>query len=352
MALRTVATGGRRAAIGMSAALALALTACSSESADTQEAQVVRSTGISVEESAHPASEPPAEGEMRVTLLGTGSPVPSLERYGNSTLVQANGLDLVFDAGRGVAVRLTQAGVPMGNVDGVFITHFHSDHINGLSDLWMSGYVPAFGGREGTFDIYGPVGTRHLGEGMQDTYRMDAEVRIADNEVDPATVGIRPFEFEEDGVVFDRDGVTVTMFTVQHDPANAIEPAVGYRVDYAGKSVLISGDTVPTENVLVYGEGVDVLVHEVADFEDPAALPSVSAHHTTPQQAGEIFAQTQPKMAVYSHIVNGIPGRVPGISDEMLIERTRENYDGPLTVGSDLMSFLISGDEVEVEVED
>lgn len=349
MAQRIIRTGVRRTGVGISALLLLGLAACSTETDDQQEPQEVRSTGISVEESTHPASEAPAEGEMRVTLLGTGSPVPSIERYGNSTLVQANGLDLVFDAGRGVAVRLTQAGVPMGNVDGVFISHFHSDHINGLSDLWMSGYVPAFGGREGSFDIYGPVGVRHLGEGMQDTYRMDAEVRIADNEVDPATVGIRPFEFEDDGVVFDQDGVQVTMFTVQHDPVNAIEPAVGYRVDYAGKSVLISGDTVPTENVLVYGEGVDVLVHEVADFEDPAALPSVSAHHTTPQEAGEIFAQTQPRMAVYSHIVNGIPGRVPGISDEMLVERTREHYDGPLTVGSDLMSFHITDDEVVVE---
>ncbi|MGV5049551.1 MBL fold metallo-hydrolase [Rhodococcus pyridinivorans] len=342
----------RTAAVVVSGVLALALTGCSSgESAaqETPEAQETTASDGSPSDSAHPASDAPAEGEMRVTLLGTGSPVPSTERYGMSTLVQANGLNLVFDAGRGATVRLTQAGVPVGQVDAVFLTHFHSDHINGLSDLWMSSYVPALGGREGAFQLYGPVGVRNIGDGMQSTYRNDIDVRVADKEVDPATTPIESHEFAEDGVVFDQDGVTVTMFTVEHDPVGAIQPAVGYRVDYAGKSVLISGDTVPTENVLKFGEGVDVLVHEVADFEDPSALPSVYAHHTNPQQAGDIFEQTQPKMAVYSHIVNGIPGRVPGISDEMLVERTRENYDGPLTVGTDLMTFLITGDEVRVD---
>ncbi|WP_009476118.1 MBL fold metallo-hydrolase [Rhodococcus sp. JVH1] len=265
-----------------------------------------------------------------------------------STLVQANGLNLVFDAGRGATTRLTQAGVPLGQIDGVFLTHFHSDHVNGLADMWLSGYIPALGGREGAFDLYGPAGVKSIGDGLVQTFRNDIDVRVADAEVDPATTPIVSHEFEGDRVIFDRDGVAVTMFTVQHDPKNAIEPAVGYRVDYAGKSVLISGDTVPVDNVIRYGTGVDVLIHEVADFQDPSALPNVYAHHTNPRQAGEIFAKTRPEMAVYSHIVNGIPGRVPGIPDETLIERTRESYDGPLTVGQDLMSFQITDNEVQV----
>lgn len=340
-------TWARTGAIAATGVLALGLLGCSTGDTATETESTTIEAAAS--ESEHPAATAPGADEMRVTLLGTGSPVPSPERYGNSTLVQANGLNLVFDAGRGATVRLTQAGVPVGDVDAVFLTHFHSDHINGLADLWMSSYVPALGGREGVFQLYGPVGVQNIGDGMQTTYRNDIDVRVADNEVDPATTGIESHEFDTDGVIFDQDGVTVTMFTVQHDPVGAIQPAVGYRVDYAGKSVLISGDTVPTENVLIHGEGVDVLVHEVADFEDPTALPSVYAHHTNPQQAGEIFEQTQPKMAVYSHIVNGIPGRVPGISEDVLVERTRESYDGPLTVGSDLMTFLITGDEVRID---
>ncbi|WP_416061614.1 MBL fold metallo-hydrolase [Rhodococcus indonesiensis] len=340
---------GRRAAAALAAgALCFAVVACSS-SEPAGSASVAATGGASADDAPHPAAAPVAEGEMRVTLLGTGSPVPSTTRYGMSTLVQANGLNLVFDAGRGATVRLNQAGVPLGQIDGVFLTHFHSDHVNGLDDLWLTGFIPAFGGREGTFDVYGPTGVKNITDGLAQTFRNDIDVRVADGEVDRATTTIVPHEFDRDGVVFDRDGVKVTMFEVRHDPADAIRPAVGYRVDYAGRSVLISGDTVPVDNVVRYGTGVDVLIHEVAEFEDPAALPSVYAHHTNPRQAGEIFTETAPKMAVYSHIVNGIPGRVPGVTDEVLVERTRETYDGPLTVGADLMSFTITADDVRVD---
>lgn len=300
------------------------------------------------EPSTHPASTPVADDEMRVTLLGTGSPVPNPDRYGMSTLVQAGGLNLVFDAGRGGPVRLTQAGVPLGQIDGTFITHFHSDHVNGLGDLWLTGFVPAFGGREGTFDVYGPTGVEDLVAGLRQAHADDIEVRVADGEVERDTTEIVAHEFAEDGVIFDRNGVTVTMFEVQHDPDDVIDPAVGFRVDYAGKSVLISGDTVPHENVVKHGTGVDLLIHEVAEFEDINALPEVYAHHTNPRQAGEIFTETAPRMAVYSHIVNGTSSEAPGVSEEELINRTRENYDGPLTVGEDLMSFLITDSDIEI----
>ena len=253
---------------------------------------------------------------MLVTLLGTGSPVPSATRFGNSTLVQAGGLNLVFDAGRGAAIRLAQAGVPVGEVDGVFITHFHSDHVNGLDDLWLTGYIPALGGRpSGQLDVYGPTGVQDLAENLTKAFEGDIATRVADGEVDRTTTKLVPYESARDGIVFDRDGVRVRMFTVDHDPGHAIEPAVGYRVDYGRHSVLISGDTRPTPNVIRWGQGVDVLIHEVADFPDPTlpAIQGVYAHHTNPRQAGEIFARTRPQMAVYSHIVRGAPPRIPNV---------------------------------------
>ena len=312
-------------------------------------AQPSEDTAYLHEPSTHPAStETLAEDEMRVTLLGTGSPVPSAERYGMATLVQAGDLNLVVDAGRGAVTRLWQAGLSPGELDGVFITHFHSDHVNGLSDLWLTGFVPAFGGREGTFDVYGPTGTEDLVAGLAQAHASDIDVRVADNEVERDTTEIVAHEFPEEGVVFDEDGVTVTMFEVEHDPAGAIDPSMGFRVDYNDRSVLISGDTVPTQNVIDYGKDVDLLVHEVAAFEDPEVLPQVASHHTSPREAGEIFAETEPGMAVYSHIVNGTSPEAPGIPEEELIERTRENYDGPLTVGEDLMSFLLTEDDIEI----
>lgn len=315
---------------------------------ETVAADATEGAAYKHEPSTHPATSALADDEMRVTLLGTGSPVPNDKRYGMSTLVQAGGLNLVFDAGRGGPVRMTQAGVPMGEIDGVFITHFHSDHVNGLADLWLTGFVPAFGGREGTFDVYGPTGVEDLVAGLRHAHADDIDVRVADGEVERDTTEIVAHEFPEEGVIFDRNGVTVTMFEVLHDPDDVIDPAVGFRVDYAGRSVLISGDTIPHENVITHGTGVDLLIHEVAEFEDTTALPQVYSHHTNPRQAGEIFTTTAPRMAVYSHIVNGTSSEAPGVSEEELIRRTRENYDGPLTVGEDLMSFLITDEEIDI----
>ena len=338
----------QKASVGVFAALLVGLTGCTSSSGNDDNAS--GGTGDSGDTTASASATPPPvqEGEMRVTLLGTGSPVLTDERMGNSTLIQAGGLDLVVDAGRGTAIRLGQAGVGPGGVDGMFITHFHSDHINGLADVWMSGYIPALGSRSGPFQLYGPIGTAPLGAGLTEAYKQDSVVRIADNEVNPENIGIETHEFAEDGVVFDQNGVRVTMFNVDHDPADAIVPAVGYRVDYNGNSVLISGDTRPSDNLVQNATGVNLLIHEVADFPDPSlpVIQAVYAHHTNPQQAGEIFTKTQPTLAVYSHIVNGVPPNVPTLPVETIVERTRETYDGPLVVGEDRMSFTIADGEV------
>lgn len=328
------------------------ITACTSTGAQ-EDATATRQISandlpVNVIESTHPAGTPPAEGDLRVTLLGTGSPIPSTERFGFSVLIQAADKNYMVDAGRGVIVRLTQAGVEAGQIDGLFLTHFHSDHVLSVDDLWMTGYLPAFGGRKETFNVYGPEGVATIVDHLREAFQNDIDVRVADGELERETTGIRAHEFTEDGVIFDQDGLQVTMFEVQHDPADVIKPAKGFRVDYNGKSVLVSGDTIPHENVATYGKGVDIMLHEVAAFQDPDVLPQVISHHTTPDQAGEIFAEAQPELAVYTHFVNGIPGKVEGISDEEMIARTRENYDGELILGEDLMSFLITDDGIEV----
>ncbi|SPX81679.1 MBL fold metallo-hydrolase [Moraxella ovis] len=329
-------------------ALSLSLMVCSTTSVSSQSAVQANPEYLHAP-STHPARLAPKEGEMRVTLLGTGSPVPSVHRYGPATLVQAGDLNILIDAGRGNAVRLTQAGVPLGKIDAVFFTHYHSDHTNGLGDLWMTGYIPAFGGRSsGALNVYGPTGAKALVEGLKIAHADDIKVRVADGELKAETTGLVAHEFEGEGVVFNQNGVVITAFDVPHDTKGAIKPNLGYRVDYAGRSVLISGDTIPSPNVIKYGKGVDLLIHEVAEFKDINALPQVYAHHTNPRQAGEIFSQTKPKMAVYTHVVNGVSAKIIGIPDEELIERTRANYQGALKVGRDLMSFSLNANGVEV----
>lgn len=202
---------------------------------------------------------------MFVTLLGTGSPGLREDRFGPSTLVQAGGLTLLFDAGRGASIRLGQMGLTPGLVDASFLTHMHSDHVNGLDDIYMTGYIPGAGlkGRTTPFELYGPFSTAQLAQGILLAHRWDAETRIIDAGVVRAGTEIETHEAET-GVAFDQDRVKVTVFPLKH--GEKITDTVGYRVDYKDKSVLLSGDTTYDENVITFGKGADLLIHEVAAY--------------------------------------------------------------------------------------
>jgi ribonuclease Z len=288
---------------------------------------------------------------MRVTLLGTGRPTPLHDRFEAATLVEAGDTTLLFDAGRGASIRIWQLGMPLSEVDGVFITHFHHDHISGLADLWLTGWLPpAFGGRVVPLAIWGPEGMSDITNGLQAAYQRDIDIRVPDENLPREAATFDVTEFSEDGIVYDRDGVVVRAFAVDH--GELIKPAVGYRIDYAGRSVLISGDTQYDENIARMGEGVDVLIHEVVTgrpelYEQYPQLINIRDHHTTPEQVGRIFAMAEPRLAVYTHLVNLSAPGIPVVGNEELIEATRETYDGPLVVGHDLLGIEI-GDTIAI----
>jgi ribonuclease Z len=295
---------------------------------------------------------PIAEAQtMRVTLLGTGRPTPLHDRFEAATLVEAGETTLLFDAGRGASIRIWQLGMPLSEVDGVFITHFHHDHISGLADLWLTGWLPpAFGRRTWPLAIWGPEGMSDITEGLKAAYKRDIDIRVPDENLPREAADFVVTEFSEDGVVFDRDGVTVRAFAVDH--GELIKPAVGYRIDYAGRSVLISGDTRYDEDIARMGEGVDVLIHEVVTgrpelYDQYPELIRIRDHHTTPEEVGRIFAMAEPRLAVYTHLVNLSAPGIPVVGNEELIEETRRTYDGPLVVGHDLMGIEI-GDAIAV----
>jgi ribonuclease Z len=292
------------------------------------------------------AAPNPDAGRMVVTLLGTGSPQLNPNRFGPSILVQAGGLNLVFDAGRGCSIRLDQVGVPLGKVDATFLTHFHSDHVNGLPDLWMTSYIQTpYGDRRTPFRLFGPTGTVRIANAMRETFRDDIAIRMADEGIPEVRTRIEAKEFPEaGGVVFDERGVRVTAIAVDH--GRLIHPSVGYRVDYAGRSVALSGDTRFSPNLISKAKGVDLLIHEVfvmpaAAANDPTAT-AVRDHHTTPEEAGEVFNQVKPRLAVYSHIVQlrRVGMKPPTIAD--LLARTRKVYKGPLTAGEDLTRYTLT----------
>ena len=281
--------------------------------------------------------------EIKVTLLGTGSPPPVMNRFGPSILVEAGGGKFLFDAGRGALQRLAQLGVRWQDVDGLFLTHLHSDHVVGFPDLWLTGWLVG-AGRSRPLHVWGPRGTRKMMSHLEQAYEYDIRIRLYDDRASPDGVVILAEDIGE-GVVHEKGGVKITAFDVDHTP---VKPAFGYRIDHAGRSVVLSGDTRVSDNLIRHAQGVDLLVHEVASPETfqragapPERAKSVVAHHVTPEQAGEVFSRTKPKLAVYSHIV------LPTATEQDLFPSTRKTYSGPLEVGEDLMMITV-GEKVEV----
>jgi ribonuclease Z len=292
-----------------------------------------------------------AEGDFLVTLLGTASPSPRVDRFGPSTLVQAGGQTFLFDAGRGVPIRMVQLKIPIGKIDVVFLTHYHSDHTAGLPDIWLTGWLPpAFGQRGGAFNVIGPTGAKTLMAGLEQAYAADINIREADEKLAPEAVAVHVEEFDKDGVVYEKNGVRITAFEVNH--GDLIKPAYGYRIDYQNHSAVISGDTRFNENVIKYGTDADVLIHEVCAADQKLlaipALQRISAHHTSPHEAGVVFERAHPKLAVYTHIVRLSSPTIPEPSLADIVAETRQTYRGLLVVGEDLMTFSIGEDGVAV----
>ena len=291
-----------------------------------------------------------ASSDFRVTLLGTGTPIPRLDRFGPSTLVEAGDQKLLVDAGRGATIRLHQLGIAMGSIDVLFLTHYHSDHTCGIPDLWLTGWLTShFARRTAPMRVIGPVGAKTLMAKLAEAYAADIKIRLADEKLPPQGIATVVEEFDSDGVVYEKHGVKVIAFEVDH--GEVIKPAYGYRFEHQGRSAVLSSDTRYNQNVIKYGAGADLLVHEVA-MARPQLLSQdyiqrIVAHHTTPREAGMVFAQTKPKLAAYTHLVMLASEQIPAPTIEDLLAETSLTYDGPLQVGEDLMQFEI-GEAVTV----
>ena len=280
--------------------------------------------------------------EIRVTLLGTASgPRVHPGKAGISTLVEAGGERLLFDAGRGFMQRLVQAGFPMNAVTNLFLTHLHSDHVVDVPDLMLTPWSAA-PERKVPLEVWGPDGTRDMIRHLEEAFAFDIHMR-RDVDESFSSDGIRVLAHDiREGRIYERNGVTVTAFLVTH---GLVRPSYGYRVDYAGRSVAISGDTSPSDNLVASCRSVDVLIHEAIDLDLLRTLvpnqqrrDAIVARHTTPEQAAGIFSRVSPRLAVFSHS--------PGT--EAIVEQTRRRYPGRVEMGEDLMVIDI-GAEVRVK---
>jgi ribonuclease Z len=286
---------------------------------------------------------PPAADStpIKVTLLGSGAgPRVDLQRYGISILVESGGQKLLFDCGRGVMFRLVEAGLRPGEIGKVFLTHLHSDHIVSLPDLLLTAWVT--GGRKSPLQVWGPSGTRSMMDKLLEAFAFDIHMRRDVDEKTPK----EGFQVEatdiSEGVVYNKGGVKVSAFLVDHGP---VKPAFGYRVDFGGHSIAMSGDTRLSENLIRHSQGVDVLFHEVG--RDVAALiqqgispeqaATIADHHTSAKETGIVFNRVKPRLAVYAH-----GGDVRDVAE------ARKTYSGPLEVGEDLMVIRV-GEKIDVQ---
>jgi len=277
---------------------------------------------------------------LEVTLLGTGTPRPSIERFGSATLVQAGGQNFLFDVGRGSTIRLQQAGLTPNRIDKVFLTHLHSDHISGLDDLWITGWVWQ---RRTILSVSGPKGTHQLVEGLRQAYASDISYREKNVNLDSDLAKIKSHEIEE-GIVYQENGVTVRAFLVEHAP---VKPAFGYRIEFGDRAVVISGDTTYSENLIKHAQKADLLIHEITAAESSLLkrnkrLSKIVAYHTTPSQMSEVLNKTRPRLAVLNHIL------LFGVSEDNVIKEINSHYTGDVVMGYDLMKIGV-GDTIRYD---
>ncbi len=277
---------------------------------------------------------------MKVTLLGTGSPLPSATCAGPSTLVQAGGQNVLVDAGRGVIMRMVAAMCPPPLVSAVLLTHLHSDHICDLNDVVTTRWVasPA----AAPLALYGPPGTRVMVEGMLAMLSADVGYRLDHHDDLRAGIGMKIDVTEVGpGDDFAVGDVTVRVFPTDHRP---VHPTVGYRFEHEGKIAALAGDTVPCDGLDALCNGADIYVQTVVredlvrTFAD--LIPTgqrfldILDYHSTVQQAAQTAARAGVKTLVLTHFV---PALQPGQEDEWRA-MAAEHFAGEIVVGPDLTS--------------
>jgi ribonuclease Z len=268
---------------------------------------------------------------LALILLGTGYPRPDPNHAGPSAAIVAGDKWFVVDAGRGATMRIAATELQYAKLQAVFVTHFHSDHTAGLPDLFNTSWQ--FGRKTRPFELYGPPGVSRLAKSMLEFFRDDIHYRRDLLEKHPAAgATIAPHTVRE-GVVYDDGSVRVTAFNVDHKP---IEPAFGYRFDCGGKSIVVSGDTRPTPNLVKHAKGSDVLVLEAylpehfLKVDTPEVAARLMRYHTSAEEAGALAAQAGVKTLVLTHLI-------PAGAAETFRARAEKAFKGRIVVGEDLL---------------
>ena len=313
------------------------------------------STGVGVDRSAA------LPDGLHAYVCGSGSPMPDADRAGPCIAVLAGKRGFVFDAGSGSIRKLGRMGFPMDRLDAAFLTHMHSDHFDGLGELMLQAWIA--GGRDTPLPIYGPEGTERIVAGFVEAYAIDRGYRIAHHGEAVARPGgfggeARVVPMEAGGAIIYRDSdVTIRALPVDHAP---VERAFAYRIDYAGRSIVISGDTVKSEPLAQFAKGADVLFHEALNPQmigrigqqlaargNPDAakiMADIPDYHTSPEDAARVAAKAGVRALVLYHLVPAPPARP---IERVFLGEARNHFDAP-TLAQDgmLVSLPAQGKDV------
>ncbi|HEX3808441.1 MAG TPA: MBL fold metallo-hydrolase [Rhizomicrobium sp.] len=305
-------------------------------------------------------------GELSVLLCGTGSPLPDKSRASACTLIAAGGHLYLIDAGLDSARNLLLWHVPLNKVDGILITHFHSDHIAELGELRLQTWVA---GRKVPLPVYGPPGIEQVVAGFNQAYSLDADYRTAHHgaamlPLDAVAMVPKVVTMNADGTapVLSRDGLTITAIRVNHGP---VKPSYGYRFDYAGRSIVVSGDTAPTDNLVKASKGADVLVHEALSPElvgilgnamtaagrtRPAKIMhDIPSYHTSPVAAARIANQAHVRLLVYTHLIPVLPD---AIAERAFLRGVSDVRPDGVVLGHDGLIVRLPGHSDRIEQDD
>lgn len=296
---------------------------------------------------------------LHVGLCGTGSPFPDPTRAGPCTAVIAGDRLFVVDTGEGSARNLGYMGLSASKIEAILLTHFHSDHIDGMGPFLLQRW--GLGTFETPTPVYGPPGIETVVDGFRAAYVLDFGYRVAHHSpkiMPPGGSGgkgmpfaLQPRDKDTPIVVLDDKGLKITAFRVDHSP---VDPAVGYRFDYKGRAVVITGDTKKAPSVAEMSKGADLLVHEalqpklVKVLEDEFAQKGIANtaqimrdilnYHTTPEEAAAQAAEAGVKELVFNHIVPPLPFRY---AYPAFVGDAAQFFKGPMTVGEDGMLFSL-----------
>lgn len=300
-----------------------------------------------------PGEEPLEDGEIRITVLGSGNPWPTRAQASASVLVEVGNPErdlLVFDLGTGSLANYASLKLPVNKLDKIFLTHLHADHMGDL--ITLSGSFSKVGRADGPVSVWGPsgteprLGTRHFVESIEEALAWDTAAGKGPINPDSMKILVTESDFSQTQVVYNRNGVKVTSFPVVH----CISGAVGYRLDFAGLSFGFSGDARPSWPLVHACKGVDVLIHEC--FPPAAALAAASglsieratialnAAHTSPQAAGKVFQLVKPRLAGLWHTL--LSSQVVS----MIFSELGAVYDGPVVQTQDLTVINITKEAV------